>query len=592
MTDDRSPHPGEPWNDTGPGAEGGQQQSWQGGQQGWQPQQQPPPEGWQPQQQPPPQGWQPQQPQGQPQWNDQTQALPSGAGRWQGNQSQGNQSQGNQWPGNQQQWPAGPPYAGRPDQLGPPTAPPRKRRALLVGVLAVVAALGISGGAYAAFGQHKSSAAASNPAVRHIGSDAIAVASINLDPGTDQTVATLKFLRKFPTVARQTGSGGSLSDALLKPLFDNSGQVNYDKDIKPWLGTHAAVAAIAVGTKVHPVLVVESTDDAKARTELATAAGRQGSSERYLVQDGYAYISDSQQVVSRAAATAGKSNISSTFDSAVSGLPGDSPVTIWADAKALVKLAERSNHSGSSIPANVLDNVPDAFAGSLHFNASYADVQLKAIGTHGDLPATKPVGDKVAALPGNTAAAIGVSGLDKGITRLYSTLDTTLGSTFGLGDLTGRIQTQTGLKLPEDLATLLGSQTVLAVDSDLQSVGLSATTDPAKATAVVQRINAQLRGKVALATKQTSDGIIVATSRAYANELGQKGSLGDSAAFKEAVPDTKDAVFVFYTDIGKLRAKAGTRFDGQPDASALSAIGMSGNVSGNSQTLDMRLVVN
>ncbi len=482
-----------------------------------------------------------------------------------------------------------PPYQGQPpppppgpDQLSAPVPPPRRhRRGLILTAVAVVAALAIGGGAYAVVASLSSG---TDEAARHLPADTLAVASVNLDPGGGESLAALKFLRNFPSIAAHS-SGLTLGDGLLRPIFESSGTgVNFDRDIKPWIGDHLALAADPQGDRAHPVAAIQSTDDPAAKAGLARLA--QGQHRfGYVVSNGYAIVSDSPAAAQRASADAAQSALGATgtYSSDVAALPAGAIATGWVDVHAALAFAART---GATSPGQTQTaKVPARLAMSVRFDTSVADVRIKAFGTSG--LQSGDVGSTVSRLPADTAVAIGASHLDSDIRSLYSVLRRGLGAR-AAGPLTS-FETQSGLTLPGDLVALVGSKTVFALGGpDLSSLGLLAiTTDRTHAAAAAAKVNSTLTGG-ALVVRQTAHGLVIASSDQYAAALQHGGSLGAQSLYRTAVPDAGHAAAVVYLDLGRIIAKQG---NASPDVKALKAFGLTASVDGGTATLRMRLVV-
>lgn len=135
----------------------------------------------------------------------------------------------------------------------------------------------------------------------------------------------------------------------------------------------------------------------------------------------------------------------------------------------------------------------------------------------------------------------------------------------------GEIEQNTGLMLPDDLSTLLGEKFLLAVDSkglsaDMEpssladfNAGMRFTSDPAELTPVIDKLETQLgmlggpEMSDALVKEETDDGMVVATNDDYAAQLTDGGGdLGDSDAFKTAVPAGDNAVNVVYVNLDEI----------------------------------------
>src|SRR5205807_4266545 len=96
---------------------------------------------------------------------------------------------------------------------------------------------------------------------RMVPADAVAYASVNLDPPPDQKVDLLRLSHKLPQISTEQEIGKNL-DQTVRPLG-----LSYTGDIKPWLGSQ--VVAVAGGaSKPEGALLLDSKDDSAAQAAL------------------------------------------------------------------------------------------------------------------------------------------------------------------------------------------------------------------------------------------------------------------------------------------------------------------------------------
>ncbi len=501
--------------------------------------------------------------------------------------------------------------------LGPGPQPPRRNRKVVIGAAALVGALVIGGGAYAAVSLTGSDKSGSSKAdnndgnitklsdsalnqvdgiTKHLPADTVAAAMVNLNPGAGETVSTLKFLRKFPSIQREAPTGDTLSDGLLKPLIEANGQGSYDTDIKPWFDGQVAVGADLRDGTTRPIIVVKIKDATKAKAGIAKLVGPGGTPPGVAIDGKYAVVAQTQAAANQVATDAKTKSLSSndTFRDNMGKVPGDSPLMAWVDVKGLVQVAQKSlpNHSETADVQQIIDKLPGSMAASLRFDASYADLSVVTFGGTKGLDAGKNVGAKVAKLPKDTAVAVGIGGMDKGVRSAWTELNKNPKVKAQIQEQVTRVQQQLGVTLPDDVATLLGSQTIFAVGgNNLTDFGGLSVTDPTKAYDIATRVLGKLppsqRSKVVV--KKSGDGITVANSPAYAAELGKDGGLGDEAAFKNAVPNADKAAAVVYVNVARISAAMGSKLP--PDAAPITSVGLSAVVDGNATALHLRLAV-
>jgi hypothetical protein len=477
--------------------------------------------------------------------------------------------------------PGGPVPSG-PDYLSGLNAPPRRRRrGLIIASAAVVVALGVSGGAYAILAGNQSGKGKADVAAKYIPRDSIAAMSANLSPGGNETVEVLKFFRKFPEIASRS-TGSTISDGLLKPLFDNAPGVDFNTDIKPWLGSHISIAAEPQNGSMHPVAAIEVTNQDKARTAL-TKYLRGQSDVGWVFHGDYAIISDSTADAQYAAAHIGGSGLkgSGNYSSDIKDVPSDSVLNAWIDVKAALRFGQ-SQHALPNVP---MAKLPDRMAIGLRFENSTADLIYRVIG--GKVTDSKTLmGPKVGALPSDTSFAIGITDGNTILANAWPGLAQFINETnpYALQDF----QDRTGLSLPGDLETLAGSRTIVAMGSNTDNVGFESTSnDPDRAAQVASKLNETSDHPAVI--RKTSDGVLVASNQNWANALQQGGSLGQQDAFKRAVPDAAKANIVMYGDITKLTGSESERLPA--DARAFESFGLTVTADSQGATAHLRLVL-
>jgi len=132
---------------------------------------------------------------------------------------------------------------------------------------------------------------------------------------------------------------------------------------------------------------------------------------------------------------------------------------------------------------------------------------------------------------------------------------------FSLADIFGD---DTGLDLPEDLVTLLGTSLSVSLGGDVPEdlaqvsdpadvpLGVLIHGDEAEIEAVIAKAEARAGVKLSdlPATVSSSDGkVAIATSPGYADALRGDGSLGDSQSFKDVVSHADEAQSVMYVSL-------------------------------------------
>lgn len=154
---------------------------------------------------------------------------------------------------------------------------------------------------------------------------AVATADLSLPGGQSSALETL--LDRFPGL-HLTGDG-SIRDRILRTMLKGMGApINYDTDVKPWLGDHVAIAGWNDNGKPQLEAVLQSTDDSSAREHLTKLVDGHA---HVTMHDGYAVLGSTQQAVDDALAAASHSSLhdSSVYDEDINGLPGNEAITAW-----------------------------------------------------------------------------------------------------------------------------------------------------------------------------------------------------------------------------------------------------------------------
>jgi hypothetical protein len=413
---------------------------------------------------------------------------------------------------------------------------------------------------------------------------AIAFAKVDLDPAAGQKVDAIRFLRKFPSLRGRLAEDADLRKVLFDAVADDAGwtKVDFAEDVEPWLGQRVAVAAyspkdFAPGKRADgsqsPTVVValQVGDEGKARDGLdRLIASSTGSSKPgYVVQNGYALLAESKSLATSAADAVAKGTLadSSTFAKDVKGFD-DGIATFWVDGEAASSLSSVANLYGIGLPGATGGKDTPVSRTRMVFSLRFdgPDV-LEVAGRVKGSP--EIAGPNVAVtgfadLPAGTVAALGLGGGEGVVDSAWTALRKQVDSTKGAGDsLDGAVrdaESQYGIKLPDDLKLLLGSNLLLALDGsgldDMTfNVGARVTTkDPKRADTLIGRLLGDSAGRlpsVHLVHRTTGDGYVVASSAAQADRLtaapGAK-TLGDLEAFRRALPDVDGARFALWAD--------------------------------------------
>jgi hypothetical protein len=417
---------------------------------------------------------------------------------------------------------------------------------------------------------------------------------VDLDPSIGQKVDAVRFFAKFPLgESLRGGDDTDLRQWVYEQLTKDGGDAPPWSQVEPWLGDRAAIAVAPAAddpAKPVPLLALEVTDEAKARSGLAALAD---TDTGFVVSDGWAIVSDTTAHAQAAADAARTKPLAqdARFAEDTGRLGTAGIVRAWMDGERLKPLLQAA--------------MPDAGAGSAAAlgNASALTSQLKghgAVSLRFSGPALELVGrywgDEAAAsalasggssgierLPDGSLAGVGVAGAGDALSQQWKTALAQLGGVSGTDtdEAVREIEQQTGLRLPDDLRTLFGERLLLAVGGpdaagDPQVGARVASTSPDLSGALA-RLDAFLEESDAPVTRRDVDGgYVMATSQDQAAAMTRDGTLGQTARFKDAVPNAASAPVAVYADIaGLVDAYAGSlSADDRADFEPLAAFGM------------------
>ncbi|HZG94245.1 MAG TPA: DUF3352 domain-containing protein [Mycobacteriales bacterium] len=496
-----------------------------------------------------------------------------------------------------------PAYGGPMGYQGPPT---RSRRGAALGAGALVLTLVAGAGVYAA---SRVDGGGTQPE-ELVPASAFAFGKLDLDPAADQKVAIREFASKFPEAPKPRGDE-NITDALLKGAFDQDKCVDFETDIKPWLGDRVGMAGIT-GTdgKPVPLVLVQVKDEAKLRAVKGKLDGCDkdaGSDELkgLTFAKGYAVFSNTQADSDGAVKAAAKASLkdADNFNGDLAKLDGNQVVVMWADLERSFNAASKGSPELGMVPNGVTKYLKGRVVMGVHMEGDYAEVYGQTIG--GNLAevygADAFTGIKdLGALPANTVAAMSINGLETYVTKMLDQFNET---GMPVDDFFAQFKDETGLDVRKDIIPLLGSKTTFAIGGDLTKlmedprVGVkSVVKDPANAKKVGAKL-VDLAGKDEFELESSVDGeTFYLTTKGYTAEL-KAGGLGDTPQFKKAMGDLGDGLVQgVYVNIAEMM-KAVPESDDPDDAKdmksiePLSAFGASVGKKDNDAFFRYRLVV-
>jgi hypothetical protein len=491
---------------------------------------------------------------------------------------------------------------------------PRRRRGLVAGVGALALALVAAGGVYA---YSLLSGGGAQPE-KYVPANAIAFVKLDLDPAAEQKISALRFFRHFPggSEALQGDDVREIIFDLLQKGDDDLAQLDFDKDIAPWLGDRLAVAVLppeSAGEQPEVLGVLQVKDQVEARKGLPKLLDG-GDSPAMVFTGGYALLAEDEATATAARDAAAEANLGDDKQFRADLEPfGDNVAAFWVNLKAVGDQIESSPGSLDELTPEQADLFEKSFqgrvAGAVTFDASHADLSVHSVGTSAlGTPAadSKPVGPWLSSVPESTLVALGISGLDQTVRAIFNSLPPfdTLGFNLDGDDGSAAVEPRDRLRMPDDIITLLGHRTLITVDSYLfqnsmpQGVVLRAETDADAAGRVLEKLQTLLRqsdAPVELAWQQSGSDMLVGLSPDDLSAATSGTGVSDPA-FQEALPNLESAQEAVWVDLDAIveaiLAQAPESIDsGTADVlSHVAGIGLTASFADDSSTATLRVV--
>ncbi len=242
-------------------------------------------------------------------------------------------------------WAAAAPQDVVPGQNADPSK--RSRRGWIIGSVVAVAVLILAGGGFAAYGFISGGGAQPEEVVP---AEAVAFVKIDLDPAASQKVALARLAARFDVGDAAASADDQGPSQILSDVLSEATDVDVDfaRDIEPWVGSRAAVALIAPEDgnleEAKPLVVIASTDDQAAQASLERLFPATDGYD-VAVRNGFALVGSPNDV----AAPAQSLSEVSAFTQAEAAI-GDSIVLGYVDLDGIVDAAEKAGEDTSDLP--------------------------------------------------------------------------------------------------------------------------------------------------------------------------------------------------------------------------------------------------
>ena len=499
-----------------------------------------------------------------------------------------------------------------------------RKRLIALGVIVAGGAV-VAGGAWAATSFF---ATGSQPA-EVLPESTVAYFSVDLDPSGGQKIEAIKTLRKFPAFTDKINL--ETDDDLRERLFEEivkSGEcegLDYAEDVKPWVGSRAAMAAVDLGEdEPAAVGVVQVSDAGKAEdgmAKLVETCGGAGSDATegaggWVVDGDWMVIAETEEIAQQVVDAADGASLAgdASFDQWTSEAGDEGFMSVYV-AKAAAQYLDDAAGMGAMLggmPSEGGDEVPDQLqqmidefdgaAATVRFDDGAVEVEYAMSNYQKDLTAlidSETGVDMVAGLPDDTLAAFGFSLQEGWGEAMLDYLRSTLSASDGtdIDEEIAQFEDETGLAIPEDLETLLGEGMTVSVGSGIDPdaitnggpgeipAGIRIKGDTDEIQAVLDKIAAQSPPEMAEYMKVTDAGdyAVMALQDDYRGKLESGGDLGGTDDYAKVV-ESDDAQSVFFINFDADDDWLVRLTEDMPEVSdnvaPLSAFGVSGWVDG------------
>ena len=406
-----------------------------------------------------------------------------------------------------------------------------------------------------------------------------------------------------------TGDFSAEVQRLLAKSTKGAKDLNFQRDVQPWLGDRLALALPSFTARGDGLLIAATTDDTRARTSLARAIPAPASAT-YLGVD-YQHSRDgkhaaavvdhlalygSEADVKRAIDAAQGTSLAETpaYTRATSSLPGDALATGYLDLRNAITSAGAA--AGQSATTGALSSLLGKNLTGVGLGA-YADadavrleIAIPGSGALGGALTSDEASAALRAAPAGAWLGIGLGNVGRTLNGLLDGLSGGGGITgIGIQAVLGQAEQALGLDIRKDLLAWMGSAHIFVSGTTRSTVGgalVVHSTDPAASQRAVGKLAKALPRLVARGKKPARFGltlvdgdaahsgriisfrvgkttrasiaaigdrfVIAIGARALKQALSPRGRLGDDPGFKAIAGKLGGAKPVLYLDLQQV----------------------------------------
>lgn len=401
---------------------------------------------------------------------------------------------------------------------------------------------------------------------------AMLYAQVDLDPAAGQKVAAVRFFQGLDPELRERLDDGEWREWVWEQIqneTDGADGLDFETDIKPWLGDRAGLALLPAGDGEEPVvtiaLQVEDGEAALAFFDERTA-GEDEDFGYYLESDYLVFTGIDDLETVRAAVAAGTLAENDAFSSDMDDLGEQGIITMWADTAELSNLSTAALNPAMELTGAAADvDVPEVtgrMAATVRLTPDAIEMHGISRGVDGiALPEDSSTSPLVTELPADTAVAMS---LENGAAMVGAAWDHFAAQYPEDFEQVTAEAAMEGFTLPDDLMVVLGDSMALAAgptvvdafmymsptDSSMPAIPIGYRT--ATDTTRLQTMLNELGMGAGVMQMSDDDGVLtLGLDRGYVDSLasGSGDTLGSTDLFKDAVADAEDAQAVFFVNV-------------------------------------------
>lgn len=418
----------------------------------------------------------------------------------------------------------------------------------------LAAAVLIGGGAYAAtsiFGGSSVDLSTAAP------ESSVSYLEIDLNPSIEQKVSALALNKKIAAITEEDDNKDTnLMESITKDEFPG---LDYEKDIKPWLGSQAA--NVGFNGEFDNVAVYEIKDSKKAEEVIKTITSKD---RVYQVEKDWVVVAKDADILAAYNKTLeGGTTLHDVnqFNDDKKAM-GDNVSFAWVNLEKIdtdkMDPAKSNTSRGKSIAKAMPSDIPEmsgrvGIALSLTDNSVNLDAKTFGLTIDGvDSWETTKVGSTLMGNMSDSAiAAVEISDVSNSFKKNWGELKTKAGlEAEDLATVEAGIEESIGVKIPDEVGKILGDNLAFAVNKN-KSYALH--SDGADAPTWKKIYELAFGGYPSEDGKLESEGSVqkFLYSENFDTETS-KGKLSDTPYFKSALPDLNKAQIAGYLDIKEI----------------------------------------